>query len=155
MYREIIESLPNVIKIEEKVSKNLEVTKYLLKYPKNPVYFKNLDGYEAVGNLWAERKNFEEILKTRNLIKDILYSINNPEDYNFVENRFDKTKDFSLMELPIPKYFPEDGSNYITSGIVFSEYEGKRNASFHRFMILDERRAVIRLVPRDLYKMYN
>ncbi|MEM3335819.1 MAG: UbiD family decarboxylase, partial [Thermoplasmata archaeon] len=46
-------------------------------------------------------------------------------------------------------------SNYITSGIVFSEYEGKRNASFHRFMILDERRAVIRLVPRDLYKMYN
>lgn len=155
MYREIVRSLGNAVYVKEKVKKNMEITKYLLKYPKRPVFFKDLEGYEAVGNVWSERKNFEKVLATKNIIRNLLDAIDNPEEYEIVEGRFHKTGDFSLSELPIPKYFENDGSNYITSGIVFSEYRGKRNVSFHRFMVIDDKRAVIRLVPRDLYRMYN
>jgi UbiD family decarboxylase len=155
MYKEILKNLENTVHIQEKVSKELEVTKYLLKYPTRPVYFKNLDGFEAVGNLWADRKNFEKILKTKNITKKLVEAINEPEDYDVVDGNFIKKNDFSFLELPIPRYFERDASNYITSGIVFSEYGKKRNVSFHRFMIIGDKKAVIRLVPRDLFRMYN
>ena len=156
MYYEIIKKLEDVITIKDKVSKELEVTKFLLKYPKNPIYFKNLDGYEAVGNIWAERKNISKALGNADILQSILYAINNPINYEIMENNpFKNYNDFSLKDLPIPKYFEKDGSNYITSGIVFSEKDGKKNASFHRMMVIDEKRAAVRLVPRDLYRMYN
>ncbi|MGC8619133.1 MAG: UbiD family decarboxylase [Thermoplasmata archaeon] len=156
MYYDILNQLDNVIKINEHVSKNIEVTKYLLKYPKNPVYFKDLDGYEATGNIWAERKNISKVLNNADILQTLLYAINNPENYEVLDyNPFNQTNDFSLKSLPIPKYFEKDGSNYITSGIVFSEKDGKKNVSFHRMMVIDEKRVAIRLVPRDLYKMYK
>ncbi len=156
MLREILESLDETVVINEKVSKNIEITRYLLKYPKNPVYFKNVDGYELAGNIWSTRERISNVLKSKNLVKDLSESIMNPMDYDIVdENPFIKHGDFSLKDLPIPKFFEKDGSNYITSGIVFSEWKGKRNVSFHRFMVLDEKKAAIRLVPRDLYRMYN
>ncbi len=151
-----MDSMDETIKINGPISKNLEVTKYLLKNRKNPVYFRDVDGYELVGNLWSTRERISRVLKSKNIVKDLLKSINDPMDYEIVdENQFIKHKDFSLKDLPIPKFFEGDGSNYITSGIVFSEWKGKRNVSFHRFMVLDEKRAAIRLVPRDLYRMYN
>ncbi|MGC8701322.1 MAG: UbiD family decarboxylase domain-containing protein, partial [Thermoplasmata archaeon] len=141
MYYDILNQLDNVIKINEHVSKNIEVTKYLLKYPKNPVYFKDLDGYEATGNIWAERKNISKVLNNADILQTLLYAINNPENYEVLDyNPFNQTNDFSLKSLPIPKYFEKDGSNYITSGIVFSEKDGKKNVSFHRMMVIDEKR---------------
>lgn len=156
MYYDLIKKFGNVIEINDHVNKNLEVTKYLLKYPKNTVYFKNLDGYEAVGNIWAERKNISAALNNSEILPSILYAINNPIDYEILDkNPFYEKSDFSLKELPIPKYFERDGSNYITSAIVFSEKGRKKNVSFHRMMVIDDKRVAIRLVPRDLYKMYE
>jgi len=156
MYSDLIKKFKNVMEIKGYVSKELEVTKYLLKYPKTPIYFRDLDGYEAIGNIWAERNNISMVLGNSDILQSLLYAINNPVDYEILDkNPFYEERDFSLKELPIPKYFEKDGSNYITSGIVFSEMDGKRNASFHRMMVIDEKRAVIRLVPRDLYKMYE
>ncbi|MGC8585532.1 MAG: UbiD family decarboxylase [Thermoplasmata archaeon] len=155
-YIDIIEKLPNTIIIKEKVSKNLEITKYLIKHPMNPVFFEDLDGYYAVGNIWADRKNISHVLNNSDLLKSMLYAIENPMDYEISESfPFQSTGDLNLKDLPVPKYFEGDGSSYFTSAIIFSEYRGKRNVSFHRMMVMDERRAAIRLVPRDLYKMYN
>lgn len=156
MYYDLIKKIGNVIEVNDYVNKNLEVTKYLIKYPRNTVYFKNLDGYEAVGNIWAERKNISVALNNSEILPSILYAINNPVDYEVLDkNPFYEKSDFSLKELPIPKYFERDGSNYITSGIVFSEKGGKKNVSFHRMMVIDDKRVAIRLVPRDLYRMYE
>lgn len=156
MYYDLIKKFGNVIEINDYVNKNLEVTKYLIKHPRNTVYFKNLDGYEAVGNIWAERKNISVALNNSEILPSILYAINNPVDYEILEkNPFYEKSDFSLKELPIPKYFERDGSNYITSAIVFSEKGGKKNVSFHRMMVIDDKRVAIRLVPRDLYRMYE
>ena len=56
----------------------------------------------------------------------------------------------SLKELPIPKYFEGDAGRYITAGIIVTgngnDY-GSYNASFHRMLVLDDRRMAVRLVP--------
>ncbi|MGC8496375.1 MAG: UbiD family decarboxylase [Thermoplasmata archaeon] len=158
MYKDYLEQIEHIT-VKERVSKNIEVSEYLIKNIGTPVYFENLDGYKAVGNMWARRTNFAKILKIdeKDLKLKMLQAIENPKPVKIVENApfMTETTDFSLKNLPIPKYFKDDGSNYITSGIVFSELDGKRNVSYHRMMILDERHAAVRLVPRHLYQMYN
>ncbi len=55
-----------------------------------------------------------------------------------------------LFDLPIPKYFERDAGRYMTASIVIvgeGKDFGKYNASFHRMMLLDERRVAARLVP--------
>ncbi len=129
-----------------------EVAQEMKKERKKILYFEDINGYNAVANLWSERWRFEVFFNMQ-MLPLLLKSIEEPKDYKIVD--FDmRSEDFSLLDFPFPKYYPKDGGRYITSAIVYAEYGGKRNASFHRMMLLDEQRAAIRLVPRDLYKMY-
>jgi 3-polyprenyl-4-hydroxybenzoate decarboxylase and related decarboxylases len=60
----------------------------------------------------------------------------------------------NLYELPILKFFPKT-ARYITAGIVIAKRE-HYNASFHRMMLIDERRLAVRLVaPRHTYLMWG
>ncbi len=130
-----------------------EVAKQMKSERKKILHFKDVNGYEAVANLWATRDRFTRVFGDDLLFK-LMNSIDNPEKYDMRE--FDmQSGDFSLLDFPFPKYYEKDGGRYITAGVVFSEWNGKRNASFHRLMILDEKRAAIRLVPRDLYRMHQ
>jgi UbiD family decarboxylase len=159
MYKDYLEKIDHIT-IRGRVSKNLALSKYLIEHLGTPVYFEDLDGYKAVGNLWANRANFAKILniEEKDLKLKMLQAIENPKPVKIIDHApflDHESTDFSLRDLPIPKYFKEDGSNYITSGIVFSELDGKRNVSYHRMMILDDRHAAVRLVPRHLYQMYH
>ncbi len=130
-----------------------EVAEKMKEERKKILLFEDVNGYDAVANLWSERWRFEVIFNME-LIPLMLESIVNPKNYEIGD--FDmQSEDFSLLDFPFPKYYPGDGGRYITSAIVFSEHNGKRNASFHRMMILDERRVAIRLVERDLYRMHR
>jgi len=60
----------------------------------------------------------------------------------------------NLSELPIIKFFPKT-ARYITAGIVIAKRE-HYNASFHRMMLIDNRRLAVRLVaPRHTYLMWR
>ena len=149
-----------VVAVEQRVSRDLEATEHLLRNPHNPVWFKDLDGYEAVGNLWSTRDRIASALKTdrRSLMLHILDAMRHPKDFEvtdkagFLKNQ---SEDFDLRESPIPKYYPKDAGRYITSGVWVAEWEGKRNLSFHRTLILDDKRGTARIVPRHLYHMYR
>jgi UbiD family decarboxylase len=57
-----------------------------------------------------------------------------------------------LSKLPILFNCAQDGGPYIASAVVFArDPEYGRNLSFHRLMVLDERRLAIRIVPRHLH----
>ena len=43
----------DVVTIDRPVSRELEVTRHLLAHPRQPVHFRDLDGYQAVGGLWS------------------------------------------------------------------------------------------------------
>ncbi|EDY36136.1 3-octaprenyl-4-hydroxybenzoate carboxy-lyase subfamily [Aciduliprofundum boonei T469] len=130
-----------------------EVAEEMKKERKKILYFEDINGYNAVANLWSERWRFG-VFFNMHMLPLLLKSIEEPKDYKIVD--FDmQSEDFSLLDFPFPKYYPGDGGRYITSAIVYAEHNGKRNASFHRMMLLDEHRAAIRLVPRDLYRMHK
>ncbi|ADD08576.1 UbiD family decarboxylase [Candidatus Aciduliprofundum boonei] len=130
-----------------------EVAEEMKKERKKILYFEDINGYNAVANLWSERWRFE-VFFNMHMLPLLLKSIEEPKDYKIVDLDM-CSEDFSLLYFPFPKYYPKDGGRYITSAIVYAEYGGKRNASFHRMMLLDEHRAAIRLVPRDLYGMHK
>ncbi|ALM74436.1 UbiD family decarboxylase [Thermococcus barophilus] len=162
MLREIIEKFEDeVVTIEKPISKSLEITKYLLKYKTKPVLFKDVDGWEVVGNLWSTRERIAKYLGIKK--EDILHvmecAMDNLHDYKLIEKAEfmeNITKDFSLKELPIPKYYPKDGGEYFTSAVVVAKDEnGFVNMSFHRMMVIDDKRTAIRIVPRHLYAMWK
>ncbi|NPA75933.1 MAG: UbiD family decarboxylase [Euryarchaeota archaeon] len=130
-----------------------EVANKMKKEKTRILYFEDVDGFSVVANLWAKRSRFEKVMGG-NIIEKFLHAMDNPIDYSLAN--FDmRSENISLNAMPFPKYYRGDGGRYITSGVVFAEHRGKRNASFHRIMILDDTRAAIRLVPRDLYRMHK
>ncbi len=119
----------------------------------NILYFEDVNGYSVLANLWSKRSRFTKLLGN-NLVEKFLNAIENPANYKTVD--FDMhSENVSLDSIPFPKYYRGDGGRYITSGVVFAEHGGKKNASFHRMMILDDTHVAIRLVPRDLHSMYR
>ncbi len=61
-----------------------------------------------------------------------------------------------LSRIPVMKFFPGDAGKYLTAGIVFSQYEGVKNASIHRMLVLDRDRVAARLVEgRHTYTLHR
>src|SRR3989454_4059596 len=150
----------DVVEVKEPVAIDLEATRFLLQHPRQPVHLKDLQGGEAVGNLWSTRDRVATALRVSkaDLLPKLLDAQARPKDARVVE-RADfmrhETTDVDLRELPIPKLFPKDAGRYVTAGVWVAEWEGVRNLSFHRILILGADRGACRIVPRHLRHMYN
>lgn len=161
MLREIIERFEDTVVVKEPVSKEFEVTRYLLKYRDRPVLLTNVDGWEVAGNIWSTRERIASYLgiEKEEILHALTDAMENPKPCREVEGApflKNSTRDFSLTELPIPKYYPKDGGQYFTSAMVIAKDEnGFVNMSFHRMMVRDEKTVAIRLVPRHLYAMWK
>ena len=148
------------ITITEKVSREVEVTRHLVRHPDVPVHFTDLDGFEAAGNLWSTRDRVAAAMgiSKEEMLPRLLAAQVRPEDTRVVERApFQKNSstDVDLLDSPVPKLYPGDAGRYITAGVWVAERDGVRNLSFHRIQLLDERRGACRIVPRHLRHMYN
>ena len=152
-----------LVENHQKVEPELEATKLA---NDDTVLFHDIDGHKVVLNLINSRDRLAEILSVKReefvqklswpplsehdsapiRVKEILM----PADIAISE----KIK--NLTDLPILKYFPEDAGRYITGGVLICEYNGMRNSSVHRMMVLDEDKLAIRLVPpRHAYTIHR
>ena len=147
-------------KVDRKIdADSQDATKIISEDQDRTVLFTDLNGGKAVGNLFSTRKKIASALgiDQSGIVKFMIDAIDNPADTEVVndpEFRYQELP-LDLTKLPICKYFPEDGGRYVSSGVIVSEYGGKRNVSFHRMMIMDKDRIAVRLVPRHLFTMYN
>jgi UbiD family decarboxylase len=158
--RGIVSNTKDAIIIKEPVKVDLAATRILLQDQRRPVRFMNLNGHEAVGNIYSTRESVSTALgiEPQELVTKLTRANSHPQPVNEVKNPEFNDKvleEFDLTKLPIPKFYPRDGGRYITAGVAMAEFEGKRNVSFHRLMLLDKNRFAIRLVPRHLYTMYK
>ena len=123
------------------------------------IVFESFNGGKAVGNLFSTRKKIADAMgiDQKDIVTSLLGAIDSPIDTEIVDKPEFRSRsiDVDLMKLPICRYFPEDGGRYISSGIIISEYGGKKNVSFHRMMIIDKDTIAVRLVPRHLFTMFN
>ena len=136
-----------------------DVTKMLLSDQSKTVYFKGLNGGEAVGNLFSTRAKIAGAMNisASHIVQHISNALASPKPVKVNEKPgFRKnTLPVDLTALPIPKYYPDDGGRYITAGVIIAEWEGVRNISFHRMMIAGKNKMAVRLVPRHLFTMHK
>jgi len=149
-----------VVTIKERTSRELECTRILLKHPREPVHFTDLDGHEAAGNVWSTRDRIGAALGVSKdeMMGKLLQAQTNPVDTRLVTDAAflkNSSTDVDLLDSPVPKLFPKDAGRYVTAGVWVAEWKGARNLSFHRILLLDERRGACRIVPRHLRHMYN
>ena len=150
----------NVCSVKEKVDQDsTKITETLIKDQERTVLFENVNGKKAAGNVFSTRKKVADAMniKQDGIVEHILSALESPCDVKEVKDPDFKHTSMKadLMSLPIPKYYPEDGGRYISSGVIVAEYKGKKNISFHRMMIMDKERIAVRLVPRHLFTLYN
>ena len=161
MIEEILKDFNDVVIVSEPIKKEFEVTRYLLRYKTRPVLFEDVGGWRVAGNIWGTRERIASYLSIgrEDIIHFMADAMENPSPYRTVESApflKNSTSDFSLKELPVPKYYPKDGGQYFTSAMVIARDDnGFVNTSFHRIMVRDEKTAAIRLVPRHLYAMWK
>jgi len=150
----------DVVRVERRTSRELECTRMLLNHPKNPVLFTDLDGFQALGNLWSTRVRVASALGITKdeLLQNLMEAQAHPRDTRLVDHANclkHATTDVDLFDLPVPKLFPRDAGRYITAGVWVAEWQGTRNLSFHRILLLDKTHGACRIVPRHLRHMYN
>ncbi|WP_297071016.1 UbiD family decarboxylase, partial [Thermococcus sp.] len=161
MIEKILKDFNDVVIVSEPIKKEFEVTRYLLRYKTRPVLFEDVGGWRVAGNIWGTRERIASYLSIGRgeIIHFMADAMENPSPYRTVESApflKNSTLDFSLKELPVPKYYPKDGGQYFTSAMVIARDDnGFVNTSFHRIMVRDEKTAAIRLVPRHLYAMWK
>jgi len=165
--REFIEELEseNILKIcKKEVSLKYEMASVLKNKEDTPIIFNEImemnNDMRAIGNVFATKDLVAKYLgvKKEDLINVLNNAIENPseptevnfETYPVSKNVIEKP---NLYELPIPIHTDKDGGPYIASGIIIAnDKEYGRNCSFHRMMVIDEDKFVVRILDRDLSK---
>ena len=124
-----------------------------------PVLFhevKEAPGFKLLGNLCADRRVIARSLgiSEKDLLRKLLAAIKNPRRGEVVEDppcQEVVIDDPDLRKLPLLVFGERDGGPYLTAGIVIAyDREYGFNASYHRLMLLDEKRLVARILPRHL-----
>nr|WP_319373767.1 UbiD family decarboxylase [uncultured Methanobacterium sp.] len=154
----------NTIRIDEKVSVNLEAGEFLKKNPKDTIIMENIreSDMKVVSGICNTREKIARALNTdvAGITQRIMAAINNPmpiSDCKTVQDSFNVSKPADLSEIPILTYYSRDGGPYITSGVIIAKdpETGIRNASIHRMLVLDKDRLTARIVPRHLYTYHQ
>jgi UbiD family decarboxylase len=145
--REFIERMRErglVTDVEQSISADMEAPKMAAATDKL-IFFHKIEGSRAVMNLTASRASLSIALgidesKIVPKLADATYAGKVVTEGNLAMKKPD------LSGIPVMHHFPKDAGRYLTSGIVFSRYDGVENASIHRMLVLDDHRVAARLV---------
>ena len=152
----------NVIEINEELSSEFEISRILRDYPKDTVVINNPKDSEipVISGICNTREKIAESINCK--VSEITEKIINASDNPIKVDKFTDFSEYDNLEvdldsLPILTHCKRDGGKYITAGVVFARdpETGIQNASIHRMMVLDNKRLVIRIVPRNLYTYFQ
>ena len=160
--RSFLEDIENeVIHIKEPLSKLYEVSAALQKFDGGKVLsFDRVKEHNVrmIGGLCGSRPR---LLRALGVTSDELY----PALINATKNPLkckigdgpvkEVVEEGSLDDIPVLTHFKGDPGPYITSGVIYTKNPetSQENVSFHRLLVLDDKRMGIRIVPRHLYRM--
>ncbi|MEE2650346.1 MAG: UbiD family decarboxylase [Candidatus Thermoplasmatota archaeon] len=156
------EMLQGVQVVDELVSVRHEMLERSMASEHRPLLLTNVKespGHRAALNIIDRDRLCESFgVEPGELIDILAWAMNNPSEPVMVsppeapvlENTMEKV---DLTALPIPWHYPEDGGRYQSASVIIAQYDGTRNASFHRQLLRDATHTVSRFVPRHLRTM--
>lgn len=144
-----------LLKVEDEVDWNLELTSIMYKQPERAMLFKHVKGYSipVVGNFMGSEENVlaicqKNVVELRRFISEGMANPIPPRKVKSgpVQEVFHDNPDLTKL-LPLPKYAPDDGDRYISAGVVIAKdaETGVYNASYHRFMHVEQNRLLIKI----------
>lgn len=146
--------------VKKPVSTRFEAAALMKKLAPRPIIFYNIKespGFRMVANLCADRGILAEALGIGEdeIHKKLLEAMENPRRLEITEKPSCQEvviKKPDLTKLPFLWFGGRDRAPYLTAGIIIAhDKEYGFNASYHRLMLLDERRVVARILPRHLH----
>jgi 2,5-furandicarboxylate decarboxylase 1 len=160
-----MEEMRKVVHVEERVSSRFEISSIIKTFDQNgPILlFDTVENCKTkvVANVCGTR---ERLYKALDVEKESLYSHlveawRSPTNPRIAEDGPVKevVEKPQLSKIPILIHFERDAGPYITSAIVSGKSSDKKveNVSIHRLQTLDNKRLAIRLVPRQLFKLWS
>ena len=160
-YLETLKQSDLLVDISDEVNPDYEITKHLQSNPSKAVLFSKVEGsdFPLIANCLSSREQLQFVFgEHQNYYSFFQQSLLSPQVPSLADSSrtFSNTESVNLSRLPIPKFFPDDGGRYLTSGIVFANFPGTNvpNLSIHRIMVLNDNQGAIRLVPRNLYNIF-
>ncbi|MGD2177119.1 MAG: UbiD family decarboxylase, partial [Anaerolineae bacterium] len=141
-------------RVERAVDPHLELARVMFALDGRPMLFRRLTSYpdwRMVSGMCAQRETFAAALDCTvpDLVTRMAEALTHPRRPPILDQGPCQAvvEPPDLTRLPIPRYHPDDGGPYITAGVaVVKDPDLGRNASFHRLMLLDERRFTARIV---------
>jgi len=144
-----------LVEVERAVDPHLELARVIYALDGQPVLFRTLTGFpgwQAISGVCAQRRHFAAALGCA--VPDLVHRMADALAHATPPPMLDSgpcqeviEEQVDLTQLPIPCYHPGDGGRYVTAGVVvIKDADFGRNISFHRLMLLDERRLAARLV---------
>jgi len=147
--------------VQREVSRRFEASRILREEDGRKVVLMEKVGSSKlplVGNLLCRREYLLYALNIHSYneaYEALLRAMNNPLPPEITEPPQMEKLTGGLDDLPALYFYEKDGGPYITSAVFVArdpEY-GFQNASIHRVMVRGPREAVVRIVPRHLYRM--
>ncbi|HDI12524.1 MAG TPA: UbiD family decarboxylase, partial [Hadesarchaea archaeon] len=119
-----------------------------------PLLFENVKGHtmRVVANVCSTRELVALGLgiKPNEIIAKLTEAIENPKEPKVVKAEGYREAPVDLTKLPILLHYKLDGGPYISSGVIVArDPELGLNASYHRMMVIDKDKIVMRILQRD------
>jgi len=156
-----LEKEDRIIRLSKPVSKELEMASVFKALEKKglPIIAEDKDSdRRVICNVYGSKKLVADALECRpeELVLRLKKAVDNPSEPEVVGRNeapvLEIEESPNLRGLPIPLHTRMDGGPYLTSAVVFAkDPEYGQNASFHRMMVIDEDKVVIRMLPRHLH----
>jgi UbiD family decarboxylase len=156
-----VEDNGDLMRIGEELSPEYEISAALKRFDAGKVLlFENVKGHthSVAGGVCGTRQRIMDALGVGpdQLYPRLLEATRSPKKCRIGDGPVKEVvEEGDLRKLPILTHFDGDPGPYITSGIVYarSPDDEVENVSFHRFLVLDERKMTLRIVPRHLYRL--
>ena len=151
----------DLVHIEEPLSPRFEIPAALRRFDGGKaLIFDRVEGYgvRVVGGVCGTRRRILDALGVEDeaLHERMLHATRNPTPCEVGDGPVKEVVNrLSLSDLPVLTHFEGDPGPYITSGVLYARSpDGSvENVSFHRLLVLDDRRMTLRIVPRHLYRI--
>lgn len=154
-----------VMHVEESLSPRFEISYVIKTFDQGgPVlFFDNVEKHETkiVANVCGTRERLSKALdvEKEHIYNCLIEAWRTPTKPKIVDDSPVKEviEKPLLSKIPILTHFEKDAGPYITSAIVSARSpDGKvENVSIHRLQVLDDKHLAIRIVPRQLYKLWS
>jgi len=142
-------------RIKKPVDVKYEISTLMKMLEGVPLMFENVNGFSipVVANICATKQLVALGIgcdKTE-IIHRLADAVGNPIEPNVVSADDYAEMSPDLTKIPILTYYPFDGGPYIASSIVIAyDKEYGPNSSYHRMMVLDKDKFVVRILQRHL-----